>query len=114
MNAATWCASKADVAPALAARSQDCVRLAVLARARGGRDQRHDLIDRFLHALKFPAGQVELSPGAGNLGIRSDGRDVFHVDMNQFAAGFGQLDPSPRSDRDTITADRGAASGGEP
>jgi len=114
MNAATLCASEADVAPALAARSQDCVCLAVLARARGGRDQLHDLIDRFLHALKFPAGQVELSPGAGNLGVGSDGRDVFHIDMNQFAAGFGQFDPNPRSARDTITAERGAASGGEP
>jgi hypothetical protein len=68
----------------------------------------------FLHALKFPAHQVELSPGAGNLGVGSDGRDVFHIDMNEFAAGLGQFDPNPRSHRDTITAERGTASGGEP
>src|SRR5262249_25478229 len=51
--------------------------------------------------------QIELSPCSGNLGVRSHGRDVFHVDMNQFAPGFRQSDPRPRFARDAITTERG-------
>jgi hypothetical protein len=65
-------------------------------------------LDIFLHCLKFPARQIELSSCSGNLGVRSDGRHVFQVDMNRFAAGFGQSDPNPRSARDPITTQGGA------
>src|SRR2546425_957877 len=64
----------------------------ILAGAWGGRDQLHDLLDIFLHALKFSARQIELSPSSGNLGVGSDGRYVFHIDMNQFTAGFSQFE----------------------
>ena len=80
----------------------------MLGSALGRQNQLHDLLDIFLHSLKFPAGQIELSPCSGNLGVGSDGRYVFQVYVNQFAAGFGQSDPNLRSARDTITTEPGA------
>jgi hypothetical protein len=82
--------------------------LVILGSALGGQNQLHDLLGTFLHTLKFPARQIELSPCSGNLGVGSDGRYVFQVYVNQFAARFGQSDPNPRSARDTITTERGA------
>jgi hypothetical protein len=73
----------------------------------GGRDQLHDLVDIFLHALEFPARQIELSLGAGNLSVRSDGSYLFHVDVNQFPAGFSQFDPSYPCARDATNTERG-------
>jgi hypothetical protein len=73
-----------------------------------GQDQLHDLLDIFLHTLKFPARQIELSFCSWNLGVGSDGRYMSQVYMNRFAAWFGQSDPNPRSARDTITTERGA------
>ena len=78
----------------------------------GGRDQLHDLLDIFLHALKFSARQIELSPSSGNLGVGSDRRHVFHIDMNQFAAGFSQFDPNDRFTGDATT-ERGTLREGE-
>src|SRR6516162_5178920 len=75
----------------------------ILASAWGGRDQLHDLLDIFLHTLKFPACQIELSPGPRNLRVGSDGSYVFYVDMNQFAARFSQFDPNDRFARDATT-----------
>jgi hypothetical protein len=69
----------------------------------GGRDQLHDLPDIFLHALKFSACQIELSPGPRNLSVRPDRSYVFRVDMNQFPAGFSQFDPNDRFARDATT-----------
>jgi hypothetical protein len=48
----------------------------------------HDLLDIFLHALKLPARQIQLSPGSWNYSGRPDGSHVFQVDMDQFAARF--------------------------
>jgi hypothetical protein len=78
----------------------------------GGRDQLHDLLDIFLHALKFSARQIELSPGSGNLGVGSDRGYVFHIDMNQFAAGFSQFEPNDHFARDATT-ERGPLGEGE-
>ena len=94
--------------PASSARSHHITWFVILGSALGRQNQLHDLLDIFLHRLKFPAGQIELSPCSGNLGVGSDGRYVFQVYVNQFAAGFGQSDPNPRSARDTITTEPGA------
>jgi hypothetical protein len=56
-----------------------------LCKAAWGRDQLHDALDVFLHALKFAARQIELSFGPGDLGVRSDGRYMFQVDMIRLA-----------------------------
>jgi hypothetical protein len=37
----------------------------IRASSSGGRDQLHDLLHIFYHALKFPARQIELSVGSG-------------------------------------------------
>jgi len=67
------------------------------------RDQFHDLLDIFLHSLKFPARQFQLGPGSGNYSGRSDGGHVFQVDMDQFAARFSQFDPNARFGRGATT-----------
>jgi hypothetical protein len=64
------------------------------------------MLDIFQHALKFSARQIELSPRSGNLSVRSHGSYLFHVDMNQVAAGFSQFDPRHRSARDATTTER--------
>jgi hypothetical protein len=95
-------------APASSARSHHITWFVILGSALGRQNQLHDLLNIFLHRLKFPARQIELSPCSGNLGVGSDGRYVFQVYVNQFAAGFGQSDPNSRSARDTITTEPGA------
>jgi hypothetical protein len=65
------------------------------------------LLDVLLHALKFPARQIELGPGSGNLRVGSDGRDVLQVDVNPFAAGFCQFHPDS-SARDAAAAEEGS------
>src|SRR5262249_55444742 len=99
--------------PASSTRSQNFTWFVILESAWGCQDQLHDLLDIFLHALKFPARQVELSLGSGNLGVRSDGGYVFHIDMNQISARFRQSDPSPRFAGDTITTERDTLYDGE-
>jgi hypothetical protein len=95
-------------APASSARSHHITWFVIPGSALGGQNQLHDLLDIFLHRLKFAARQIELSPCSRNLGVGSDGRYVFQVYMNRFAAGFGQSDPNPRSARDPITTEGGA------
>src|SRR5215468_4849321 len=95
-------------APASSAQSQHITWFVILGSARGGQNQPHDLLDTFLHTLKFPARQIELSLCSRNLGVGSDGRYMAQVYMNRFAAWFGQSDPNPRSARNTITTERGA------
>jgi hypothetical protein len=62
--------------------------------------------------LKFSARQIELSLSSRNLGVGSDGRYVFHIDMDQFAAGFSQFDPNNRFTR-VATTERGTLREGE-
>src|SRR6516165_3309809 len=94
--------------PASSAQSQHFTWLVIPGSARGGQNRPHDLLDTFLHTLKFPARQIELSPCSRDLGVGSDGRYMSQVYMNRFAAWFGQSDPNPRSVRDTITTEGGA------
>jgi hypothetical protein len=84
------CSGFGQPAPASSARSHHITWFVILGSALGRQNQLHDLLNIFLHRLKFPARQIELSPCSGNLGVGSDGRYVFQVYVNQFAAGFGQ------------------------
>jgi hypothetical protein len=67
------------------------------ANACGRCDHLHNLVDILSHSLKFPAGQVQLSVGAGNLGVRSNRCYLLHVNVNRSSAGCGQLDPNQRA-----------------
>ena len=63
------------------------------ARPCGGSDQLHDLLDILLNALNFPARQIELSSGSGDLSVGPDGRYLLHANIDRFSARLRQHDP---------------------
>ena len=57
------------------------------ARPCGGSDQLHDLLDILLNALNFPARQIELSSGSGDLSVGPDGRYLLHANVQGSSPG---------------------------